>query len=105
MRTHTCGELRKEHVGSRVILTGWVNRIRDHGGVFFLDLRDREGITQVVTRPGEASSELLGALGGPRFDHALERSIPILLVTHDEADARAAGGPVLRFGSGGPLRG
>ena len=39
------------------------------------------------------------------FDHALERAIPIQLVTHDEADARAAGGPVLRFGSGGPLRG
>jgi putative thiamine transport system ATP-binding protein len=39
------------------------------------------------------------------FDHALERAIPILLVTHDEADARAAGGPVLRFGAGGPLRG
>ncbi len=39
------------------------------------------------------------------FDHALERAIPILLVTHDEADALAAGGPVLRFGSGGPLRG
>ena len=39
------------------------------------------------------------------FDHALERALPILLVTHDEADARAAGGPVLRFGDGGPLRG
>jgi putative thiamine transport system ATP-binding protein len=38
------------------------------------------------------------------FDHALERALPILLVTHDEADARAAGGPVLRFGDGGPLR-
>jgi putative thiamine transport system ATP-binding protein len=39
------------------------------------------------------------------FDHALERALPILLVTHDEADARAAGGTVLRFGADGPLRG
>jgi aspartyl-tRNA synthetase len=62
MRSHTCGELRAGDAGREVTLCGWVNRVRDHGGVFFLDLRDRFGVTQVVTRPGEASTELLGAL-------------------------------------------
>ena len=66
LRTHTCGALRAGDVGLEVTLTGWVNRVRDHGGVFFLDLRDRYGITQVVTRPGQASEALVGALQAMR---------------------------------------
>src|SRR5262249_59283624 len=65
-RTHDCNSLRKRDIGRQLTLAGWVNVTRDHGGVIFIDLRDREGLTQVVFRP-EENSELA------KHAHALRR--------------------------------
>ena len=54
-RSHKCDELRSTHVGQEVRLSGWVHRVRDHGGVLFIDLRDHYGITQVLADSDSAA--------------------------------------------------
>ena len=69
-RTVTCGELTKEHIGRSVILNGWVHRNRNHGGIHFINLRDRYGITQVVIDE-DASEELKELTKGLKFEYCI----------------------------------
>ena len=68
-RTHSAGELRKDDAGERVRLAGWVHRRRDHGGLIFIDLRDRWGITQVTFHPERDEDLLLGRATQARVVH------------------------------------
>ncbi len=70
-RTHTCGELRSAHVGQMVTLAGWVHRRRDHGGIVFIDLRDRYGITQIVFNP-DLPQETLDTLDAVRLEWVIQ---------------------------------
>src|SRR5437870_2486959 len=72
-RTHDCNSLRKSDIGRQVALAGWVNVTRDHGGVIFIDLRDREGLTQVVFRP-EENAELAKEAHGLRSEDVIQVS-------------------------------
>lgn len=60
-RTHTCGELRNEHVGTKVTLSGWVQKLRDKGGMVWIDLRDRYGVTQLMFGEGVTNADVLAA--------------------------------------------
>ena len=70
-KTHTCGELTIKHVGQEVTLAGWVDRLRDLGGVSFIDLRDRFGIVQIVSNP-ETSPEVHQALAPVRTEWVIQ---------------------------------
>mgnify|MGYP001355536889 CR=1 FL=1 len=90
-RTHTCGELRKSHVGTRARLSGWVHRARDHGGLLFIDLRDHYGLTQCVIEPDSQESDSFadGLLEGPQYTRP-ERfrgaSVPSVLLSGHHAE-------------------
>ncbi|UCC51456.1 MAG: aspartate--tRNA ligase [Anaerolineaceae bacterium] len=71
LKTHSCGELRREDVGQQVTLAGWVNRRRDMGGVVFIDLRDRDGKTQVVVNSGR-SQEAFNVAEQVRGEYVLQ---------------------------------
>ncbi len=70
-RTHTCGELRVSDVGKQVTLAGWVHRRRDHGGLVFIDLRDRYGIVQITINP-DLPKETLELVSNIRFEWVLQ---------------------------------
>lgn len=86
-RTHTCGILRKDNAGEEVVLCGWVDTRRDHGGVIFVDLRDRYGKTQVVFNP-EHNSEAHGVASSLRSEYVIAAKGKVLerpddMVNHD----------------------
>jgi aspartyl-tRNA synthetase len=70
-KTHTCGELRSTHIGKTVTLAGWVHRHRDHGGVTFIDLRDRFGLVQIVINP-DLPKKMLDVIADVRFEWVLQ---------------------------------
>src|SRR2546422_7923621 len=72
-RTHNCNSLRKSDIGKDATLAGWVHVSRDHGGVIFIDLRDREGLTQVVFRP-EENAELAKEAHSLRYEDVIQVS-------------------------------
>ena len=72
-RTHNCAELRQDHIGETVKLSGWISRKRDHGGVLFIDLRDTHGLTQCVVDEG---SPLLAELEHVRVESCLLYTSP-----------------------------
>ena len=71
LKSHNCGQLRAEHVGQTVTLAGWVNRRRDMGGVIFIDLRDRDGKTQVVVNSG-LSEDAFNLAGQIRSEYVIQ---------------------------------
>ena len=78
-RSHTCAQLRPADVGSDVRLSGWVNRVRDHGGLLFIDLRDHYGLTQCVVDPDSpaiAAAETLRAEWVIRVDGKVKARTP-----------------------------
>lgn len=71
MRTHECGTLRIESAGEHVALAGWVQRRRDHGGLIFIDLRDRSGVVQVVFNPEEVDADTFGLAEALRSEYVV----------------------------------
>jgi aspartyl-tRNA synthetase len=72
LRTHTCGELRAAHLDTTVTLCGWVQNYRDHGGIIFIDLRDRDGITQVTFDPDICGPEAIATAAKARAEWVLQ---------------------------------
>ena len=63
LRTNNCGELRMAHIGAQATLCGWVQTIRDKGGIIWIDLRDRYGVTQLILEEGKTDEKTLSDLG------------------------------------------
>lgn len=93
LRSHTCGQLKPEHVGQEVTLCGWVDSSRDHGQGIFIDLRDRYGKTQVVFAP-EGGAELLAASKNLRSEDVVQVTGKIALRPEDKVNAKIATGAI-----------
>jgi aspartyl-tRNA synthetase len=93
LKTHTCGELRPEHKGKRVTLAGWVHRRRDHGGVIFIDLRDRFGLVQIVSDP-EISPDPHTAMDPVRNEWVLQVEGVVRLRPEDMINPNLATGEI-----------
>src|SRR5205085_911784 len=90
-RTHTCGALRADDVGADVVLLGWVHRVRDLGGVTFIDVRDRAGVSQVVVRENDA---LMAAAKRLRSEYVVGVSGVVQRRSADTVNAKLATGEV-----------
>jgi aspartyl-tRNA synthetase len=93
MRTHYCGQIRSEQIGQTVTLCGWVDRRRDHGGVIFVDLRDRAGIVQVVSDP-ERTPDSYATAGDLRNEYVVRISGRVTRRPEDSLNPRLATGEV-----------
>ena len=90
-RTHNCGELRSDHVGETVRISGWVHRKRDHGGLLFVDLRDHYGLTQCVVKPDNEHFPVLERL---RIESVVSITGKVLARSDDTANPNLATGSV-----------
>src|SRR2546426_8848673 len=90
-RTHTCGALRADDVGAEAVLLGWVHRVRDLGGVTFIDVRDRAGLSQIVVRENEA---LMAAAKRLRSEFVVAVSGVVQRRSEDTINSKIATGEV-----------
>ena len=95
LKTHNCGDLRVRHAGEQVTLAGWVHRRRDHGGVTFIDLRDRAGVVQIVFHPDAAGADpSLAALPGVRGEYVLRVTGDVVERAEETKNANLGSGDV-----------
>ena len=93
LKSHNCGELRKNHAGQKVTLAGWVHRRRDHGGKVFIDLRDREGIVQVVFNP-QVSREAYEVAGSLRSEYVIQVTGEVVLRPEGTENPKLSSGDI-----------
>ena len=93
LKSHNCGELRKNHAGQKVTLAGWVHRRRDHGGKVFIDLRDREGIVQVVFNP-QVSREACEIAGSLRSEYVIQVTGEVVLRPEGTENPKLSSGDI-----------
>lgn len=90
-RSHTCGELRAQHQGQTVRISGWVHRVRDHGGLLFIDLRDHYGMTQCVINKDH---DLFGAIERLRLENVISVTGEVVLRTKETANTKLPTGEI-----------